>query len=230
MRSLGVLRILLADLRRSPAAWVVLVALSLAWLVWVEVGTYGIATTRIRGDAALYEIAFLAGLTGAALATATCERSTWWLQPQGPPERLRSQALALLAGAAAFQAVSLAAPIALGLVADPAALLAGSLAADLHLTALGLVAMGLPFPAGVRAPALVLLAWPVAAVLDGVGVAGRILGPVLGAGRHLRSLEGGADTTRSPHLADIMILAGLATAAVLLHTGPRARHAVRHPR
>ncbi len=116
MTRLGLLRAQAVLLGRSPAVWLTLLFLSLAWLAWLEVGTYGVTTTRVRGDAPLYEIAFLAGLAGSALATANCERSSWLLHPQGPWGRFASQGLALAGAATALQVLALGVPVALGLV------------------------------------------------------------------------------------------------------------------
>ena len=227
---LGILHALMVRLGRNPAAWVVLVGLSLAWLAWLEVGTYGITTARVRGDAPLYEIAFLAGLAGATAATASCEQSRWWLHALGPRDRLLSQGAALLGGAWAFQVVALAAPLALGLANDASALALGTIGTNAHLAALALILLALPSPAGSRAPALVLLTWPVATLVPRDTVLGQIACSLLGAAEHLHPVLGPGSATRDEVLVDIMAVGSLSLMAALLHTGPRARHEVRNPR
>ncbi len=230
MTRLGLLRAQAVFLGRSPAVWLTLLFLSLAWLAWLEVGTYGVTTTRVRGDAPLYEIAFLAGLAGSALATANCERSSWLLHPQGPWGRFASQGLALAGAATALQVLALGVPVALGLVHTPANLVLGALATNLHLAALALVVLAVPGPRGWRAPLLVFLAWPVSSLIPAREGLSLMLGSLLGASRHLDATVAGSSATRGDPLVDIMAVGSLTLTAALLHTGPRARHEVRNPR
>lgn len=162
-----------------------------------------------------HEVLFLAGLVGASLVLARCKDFEWVLDGLGGRERLVALALAL-AGGILGQQVVVAAVTPEPLTFDPRSL--GL--ADLHLLGIAMLLGGLPLRPLERAWGLPALAWILPALLADDTKAEIGLRTLLDALRHLSASPIEA-ATRPVTPADMIPIAALALAAVLLDTSSR---------
>ncbi|MDF1836345.1 MAG: hypothetical protein P1V35_00620 [Planctomycetota bacterium] len=153
---------------RSPIAWVIAACAGAAWPVFTVLLSLGITTSTRPPAAALYEIGFVASLVGASLAVVTLTQGSWWLARTTPMRRFRAEFTGVATGSFALILLAWFLPglLSLGEESLPVAhMLATATKASLHLAAISVCVLALPFNALVRAALIPLLAWFIPSLL-----------------------------------------------------------------
>ncbi len=155
---------------KSPIAWVIAACAGAAWPVFTILLSLGITTSTRPPAAALYEIGFLASLVGACMAVVALSQGSWWLARTTPWRRFRAEFSGVAVGS--FSLILLAwllpAVTSMGEETLPVGhMLWTAIVASLHLAAVAVCVLALPFSALVRASLIPLLVWFIPSLLVG---------------------------------------------------------------
>jgi len=199
---------LLARLVSHPSGWL-WIALSLAAGPLVHVlAPVGVLPGAGESSRLAYQVALLAGLSGAMLALAPLADNDWLLRLTGGPRRVVAQWAGVAIGAGLGSALGLLGCMPLLWHGETPwmPLIIALLLATLHLAALGGMVLQLPATRPARVLALPVLAWVLPSFLGSSSpIAGR-LAAVLQVGRELEVLRDPSTPVLIASIAPIIVL------------------------
>lgn len=243
-------RWVLGTLLRQPAVWLWTALMLALWPAVLALAPGGQVSGLLLDAAPIYEIAFLALLSGVvaganAIQGESAQGDTrrrgqgrfdsWFLRPLSVPRRLVVESVALSVGAALFLVPALLPALLLpGAAPDVrwAPLLLGSLQTHAHLSAIALLLLRTPAAPAQRALALPVLTWVLPALAPPSSAAAPYLRHLLAAGGVL-SQAGQAPASvpsGAAWLAGWGPIIGLGLIAWLVSGPAAATHALRNPR